>query len=66
MKRQSLLLILKGKERSEDIFPHPYGWSYEMKGQNIVFFLMGGERGKGALKHAKDRRNGKKGGNPKC
>ncbi|MDN5345999.1 MAG: hypothetical protein PWQ73_496 [Petrotoga sp.] len=44
----------------------PNGWSYEMKGQNIVFFLMGGERGEGALKHAKDRRNGKKGGNPKC
>jgi hypothetical protein len=44
----------------------PNGWSYKMKGQNIVFFLMGGERGEGALKHAKDRRNGKKGGNPKC
>ncbi|PNS00972.1 hypothetical protein X927_01800 [Petrotoga mexicana DSM 14811] len=47
MKRQSLLLILKGKERSEDIFPHPYGWSYEMKGQNIVFFLRVGSGAKG-------------------
>jgi len=27
---------------------------------------MGGLRGEGALKQVKDRRNGKKGGNPEC